>query len=264
MLLVFQDGTEFTNEDISIEDGFAYHADFNGEKDLTLGLTPSAQIRFVLYNNAQELAEFEFGTFVAYIGAEITDGTPASGAVTRTYNDRLYEFAPLGTFIADRPDVVAKETISVMAFDQMQLFDTEMPATLTGLTYPTTLVGLLTAMCNHLSVPLKTSTFLNSTLEISKKPDEFANATMRDVLRWIAEAAGSIARFTRDGELEMAWFSTVNKTFNEGGYSEFTPSWYEVGAVDGLRVRNASESSESVYGSTHDNDYIILGNPFLR
>lgn len=268
VLLEFEDGTTFTNEDISMSNGVQWNTEFNSETDLTVGQCPSAEISFTLLNGANQLRDFAFGKFTAYLGAHITSGTPEQTAKTRTFTEKgqnnLYEFAPLGVFIAHRPNVVRTNMIDVDANDQMSLFDVDMPAKETlGLTYPTTLGTMLTKMCEYLDVPLKNTSFLNNGLAVAKEPKAFNSYTMREVLGLIAEAACSTARFDRDGQLELAWFSNVNKTFDEHNYSEFTQYWYETKAVDGLHIRNADSTTEYVVGQG-DNAYMIQDNPFLR
>ena len=255
---------QFSNEDILITNGVKLTAEFNSETDLTIGLCPSAEIQFDMLNDLGQLADFEFGTFKAYLGAKITSGTPAAGAKTKTFSDGLYEFAPLGTFIAKRPDIVKKNIISVDANDLMTLFDEDMPEpNVLNMTYPTTLSAMAQAMCAYLGVTLKSNTWLNSTLAVTAEPDQFEAATMREVLGWIAEAGCSNARFDRDGLLEFVWFNPVNKSYDEHNYTEFTPTWYATAAIDGLHIRNADSTTEYVVG-TGDNAYMILDNPFLR
>lgn len=261
----YSPSVQFSNEDLVITSGLQLSAEFNSATDLEIGLCPSAEIRFSMWNTEGQLLEFEFGTFTAYLGARIDNGTPEAGAKTKTFTEHgtqaLYEFAPLGTFIAHRPDIVVKKIIDVDANDQMTLFDTNMPTL--NVTYPTTLSGLATALCNQVGVTLKSSSFLNSEITVEAEPEQFENATMREVIGWIAEAAGSIARFDRNGQLEFAWFSTANKTYDEHNYSEYTPSWYETQAIDGLHIRNADSTAEYTYGAGN-NAYMIQDNPFLR
>lgn len=265
----------FSNEDILVNEGVRLSQEFNSETDIAIGLTPSAQIRFTMLNDEEQLAEFGFGTFKAYLGARIDTGTPASGAVTKTFTERgrtvLYEFAPLGTFVTQRPDVVMSNTIDVDANDQMTLFDVDMPsAEDLNITYGNslTLYALATAMCSYIGVTLKQSSWLNSTLTVTAEPDQFDGATMRDVIGWIAEAAASIARFTRDGQLEFVWFTPVNAEFDENNYTEFAATWYETKAIDSLHIRNSDQTSELVLKDqveqTDDNPYLIQDNPFLR
>lgn len=259
---------QFSNEDILVADGVKLTEEFNSETDLTIGLCPSAEIQFTMLNDNGQLTNFAFGTFTAYLGVRITDGEQEETAKTKIFYENesvvIYEFAPIGTFIAQRPDIVRVMTIDVDANDRMTLFDVEMPSkTALGITYPITLSALATAMCNYLGVSLKTNTWLNSDLTVAKEPEQFEAATMREVLGWIAEAGCSNARFNRDGLLEFVWFNPVNRTFNEHNYSDFTPAWYETKEIDGLHIRNADSTTEYTVG-TGKNVYMIQDNPFLR
>ena len=251
----------FSNEDIVITSGLHLTAEFNSATDLEIGLCPSAEIQFSMWNTESQLVDFEFGTFKAYLGAKITSGTPASGAKTKTFTDGLNEFAPLGTFIAHRPDIVVKKIIDVDANDLMTRFDVDMPANLQE--YTGTLAGMAAALCSRAGVSLKSTNFLNAGMSVALTAEQSENKTMRQVLGWIAEAAGSIARFDRDGNLEFAWFNTVNQIYDEHNYKEFTPTWYETRAIDGLHIRNADSTAEYTYGAG-SNAYMIQDNPFLR
>ena len=260
----------FSNEDIMINDGIQVSSTFNGETDLTVGGCPSTEIRFSLRNDQSQLANFGFGKFNAWLGAQITSGTPASGAKTATFTENgitaLYEFAPIGVFVADRPNVVRTNTIRVNAHDQMTLFDVDMPdKTALGITYGngTTLATLLTKMCQYAGVTLKSSNFLNNDIQIKKEPDVFESSTMREVLGLIAEAACSFARFDRNGELEIVWFNQTTKVYDEHKYSDVSQYWYETEAIDKLHIRNADSTTELKIGSG-TNAYLIQDNPFLR
>lgn len=259
----------FSNEDISVSAGLRLAEVFSGSEDLAIGQTPSAQISFTLLNDHGQLANFGFGEFTAYLGARIDSGTPPAGAKTKTFLEggvnRLYEFSPLGVFTAEKPRVIKRSMIEVTAEDRMTLLDEEWPDDLT-VTYPITALELLTAICEYLEVPMEAATaegFLNSDLVLTKKPKQFKNATLREVVGRIAEAACSVARFNRAGELELAWYTQTAKTFDEHDYSEFTPAWFEAGAIDGLHVRNEDATNETVIG-TSENPYLIQNNPFLK
>ena len=260
----------FSNEEIAVTQGVRLTMPFNMEEELTIGLCPSAQIQFSLLNDERQLVDFRFGECAAWLGFRIDNGTPDAGAKTKTFNEDgravTYEFAPLGIFVVERPDIVAKDVIQITASDRMKKFDEEMPSR-TDLGISTgafTILQLLQALCTYVGVTLASTTFLNNDLQVASWPTKyFDGKTMREVLKWIAEAAGSIARFNRDGELEMAWFTTVNMAYDENDYSEFSQTWYETAEMDGLKVRNQGETSESSYG-TDTNPYVIAGNPFLR
>lgn len=264
VLLEFTDANAvFSNEDIVVSAGVELDEMFNSDTDLTIGLCPSAEIRFDMLNDEGQLADFTFGKFKAWLGARIDSGTSPATAKTKTFTGGeypgLYEFTPLGVFIADRPNVVKKKILSITANDQMCLFDVDMPE----LSYPIKLSAMFEAICNAAHVSYKSSTFVNSGFVVSEMPDQFEGATMRDVLQWIAEMACSTLRFDRDGVLEFTWFNPVNSAYDEHSYSDFSPAWFEIKAIDGLRVRNSSSSIETSVGST-GNVYLLQNNPFLR
>lgn len=284
VLLEFTDNTTdpptvetFSNEDIDISEGLGMTVPFNGDEELTIGLCPSAEVRFSLLNDQRQLSDFRFGECSVWIGARIDDGEPEQDAKTAVFTedgeDVLYEFAPVGIFNVERPNIVQRDIIRITANDRMGLFDVEMPSKEDLNLNPTssnpvTILQLLQAMCSHVGATLANSSpdwFLNYDLSFTSWPSKYFNSrTMREVLKWIAEAAGSIARFNRYGELELAWFKNVTAMYNEANYSEFTQTWYEVAAIDGLKVRNQEETSESTVGTDPTNPYVIAGNPFLR
>lgn len=277
VLLEFHDENNaviaFSNEEIVMSRGVQLTAPFNAEKELTIGLCPSMQIRFSLLNDVRQLENFTFGECHAWIGARIDSGTPGLGAKTETFTENgktaLYEFAPLGIFIVERPDIVQRDIIDITANDRMSLFDDDMPDPETiGVTFPTTLGVLADKICLAVGVTLATPNFLNYDLAVNSKPSQIESRTMRDVLKWIAEAAGSIARINRNGEMEIAWFNTTGVVYTETDYKDVTPCWYETAPIDGLKVRNGSDTKESVYDADpqteSENYYVITGNPFLR
>lgn len=265
VLLVFNND-EFSNEDIVMSSGIELSEEFNSETDLTIGIIPSSIISFTMLNDNGQLNDFNFGWFTAYIGAMITSGTPTE--ITRTFVEngisRTYAFAPIGTFYADKPDIIAKKTISVTAYDQMTKFDVDMvDSTTLGITYPTTLSDIFVAICTYVGVSYSSATFFNSDLEVEKEPEDFRMATIRQVLCWMAECACSNLRFNRDSQLEFVWFNTISKTYNENNYKEFTPVWYQTQAINGLYVRNTTLSTEESFGTVKTNNYLIQDNPFL-
>ncbi len=175
-----------------------------------------------------------------------------------------YEFCPLGWFIAERPKAPDKIQIDFTCYDFMQKFETDMPtAAQLGISYPVTIGNLFVKMCEYLGVAYKTDTFINSTAVINREPDAFSSATMRDVLRWIAEAAGSNARFDRDGVLALEWLRSTTQVYEAGGYREFNPYWYETRKVTKLYNRDTQGNAEKTVG-TGDEGYLIQDNPLLK
>lgn len=186
--------------------------------------------------------------------------------VETDYGERVqwYEIVPLGTFIADRPDSPDRIDVHLHCYDRMSKFDKDMPdKTTLGITYPTTIGTLFEKLCLYAEVPFRTSTFINSGAEIAKEPEEFGNATMRTVMGWIAEAAGSNAVFDRDGYLVMRWLTSTATVIDESGYAECVPVWYEVQPANKLHNRQTGSGTESTYGSG-SRGYLIQDNPLLK
>jgi hypothetical protein len=175
-----------------------------------------------------------------------------------------YEFVPLGTFIAKRPNVPDVNQIMFTCHDRMTKFDVDMPdKTDLGITYPCTISNLFEKMCDYVDVPYATSTFINSTATITTEPEAFETATMREVMQWIAEAAASNLRFNRNGILVFDWIRTSGLTLDEHDYIEYSPYWYETTQVDKLYNRK-SESGEDKTVGTGDIGYLIQDNPLLE
>ena len=177
---------------------------------------------------------------------------------------KRYEFVPLGWFTAERPKAPDVIQIDLTCYDFMQKFDDDMPSRSDlNLTYPTTIKNMLDKLCAYVGVSHNASSFINSTATISKEPDDFENVTMREVLKWIAEAAGSNARFNRDGVLELAWLKSTSQSYAATNYSEFNPYWYQTKKVTKLYNRDTQEAKENTYGSG-DEAYLIQDNPLLK
>ena len=179
-------------------------------------------------------------------------------------NKRTYEFVPLGVFNAERPNVPYVNEIHFTCYDRMQRFEEDMPSdSELGLTYPCTFSSLFIKLCTYAGVQYGSTYFINSTATLSERPEDFDEATMREVLQWIAEAAASVARFNRNGVLTMDWLRTTSQSFNETGYSEFNPYWYETKAVTKLYNR-ATDGSYSKTTGSGDEAYLIQDNPLLK
>lgn len=177
---------------------------------------------------------------------------------------KTYEFVPLGKFIADRPDVPEVNEIEFLCNDRMMKFEKDMPSdSELGITYPVTIGDLFTAMCEYLDVPYVTGSFINSVATVSKRPEEFDTATMRDVLKWIAEAAGGNAKFDRDGNLGIEWIRQTQQSYGPDMYMKFLPHWYETATVAKLENRASDGSYDKVSGYG-DETYLIQDNPLLR
>ena len=194
-------------------------------------------------------------------------GYDFAGDVMRVYSEygtvEIYEFAKLGVFKIDTPKKRNTNLISVdTAYDKMKKFDVDASALFAGLTYPITLGGIYSALCNFVGVESVTTTFINSTRSFSVAPIDAEGIIARDILSWIAEAACSFARMTRDGKLELAWFAGTDFKIPDAQYFKTDMAEYSVPAIDKLQI-SSSETDIGVIIGTGTNGYQILDNPFL-
>ena len=175
-----------------------------------------------------------------------------------------YEFVPLGYFTAERPNAPDTIQIDMTCYDFMQKFEEDMQSAETlGFSYPVTFGTLLQKICDYVGVTLKSSTFINSTARLTEKPGDFDTATLRDVVKWIAEAGAGVARFNRDGQLEIDWIRSTTQTFTPTDYGTFDPYWYKTKRITKLYNRDTHNVTEKTVG-TGDEGYLIQDNPLLR
>ena len=175
-----------------------------------------------------------------------------------------YEFVPLGHFVADRPNVPTVNEIDFNCNDLMMKFEKDMPDDTTlELTYPLAISTLLDKMCSYVGGTNGVGSFINDSATISSRPEEFNSATMRDVLKWIAEAAGGNIKFNRNGELKIKWLQQTQQAYGPNMYKTFNPYWYETSTVTQLKNRASDGSYDNSSGSG-DEIYLIQDNPLLR
>lgn len=130
--------------------------------------------------------------------AELDGGEPD------TFVDEYY-WANIGTYIIEEPTAQEQETIITLKGADYLANAAGITWT-DGLTYPKTVIQILTEACSQSGITLKSTTFTNSTQSIATKPVWDENTTCRDVIGYIACLGCGFARIDRDGELEIIGF----------------------------------------------------------
>ncbi len=175
-----------------------------------------------------------------------------------------WEYVPLGTFHIDTPTKRKVATISCEALDGMQKFNVDADDWWAGLTWPMTRGMLLGKLCEFVGVPLKTNMFLGSQTSIPSAPIAGNGLTGKDVLGWIAESAGSYARMSRAGALELVWFTAQDVTLSRNQHFGDAPAEYTTPAITALHVMVMnSDLGVVVPDNPGDNEYQIMDNPLL-
>lgn len=172
-----------------------------------------------------------------------------------------YTYVDLGLFYADRPAKTKTNIISIDGYDGMSKF--EVSTENMQITFPITLYGLLDTVCGFVGIEHKVKSFENQGITLTEATDIFQNTTAREVLGFIAEAAGVNAKIDYDGKLMFAWWSDTDLVLDESDYSTFVPIEYTVKPIDRLQIRN-SDTDIGVLVGSGTNGYVIQENPFLN
>lgn len=173
-----------------------------------------------------------------------------------------YEYVPLGKFIIDTPAKRKINLVAISAFDRMSRFDVDATEFWSGIEYPTTIGDIFAGLCEFVGVPRATLTFINSTRSFAEAPATYDAITAREILKWVAEAACSYARMTRDGEVELVWFGTEAVSIPMTQYFSIDAAEYNVPQINKLQVMSAENDIGVIIG-TGTNGYQIVDNPML-
>ena len=176
-----------------------------------------------------------------------------------------WEYCPLGIFTAVAPKRRVQK-VSVTGMDRMEKFDADASDWWNSISWGSglTLHTLLQQMCAQLGVTLTTSNTYPNANVVVKNPLSANGLTYRDILRYIAEAGCSYARFDRDGALELAWFSTSKNapTINASRYFTAETAEYSVPVITTVQLLADADDVGVTVGSG-SNGYQIVDNPFL-
>lgn len=255
---------------------------------VALSSPPGRQVTCMLYYNGIVYCRLQTGAIIAY---NDSTGAPKSAVVVTSIMDKKfrswsgksiaykdntldiwigrqhkqYEFVPLGVFNAERPNVPTVNMVHFTCYDMMQKFDVDMPSdSALGITYPISFTDLFIKLATYENLQYLTDGItINANAQLHGRPEAFDNATMRDVLQWLAEATGSVARINRDGKLVMDWVRSTDTVIDEHGYSEFNPYWYQTKQITKLHNRSSDGEYNIIIGSGTEG-YLIQDNPLLR
>lgn len=182
---------DLTDEDV-VDGSFRYDRSGLSGDTMAPGGVKASDLSVTLLNKGGRYDDVQFsgGLLTAQYGIKTASGD--------------YEWVPLGTFNIDdvsRPTSV----ITLGAMDNLLLFD--VPFSDVGVTFPATNLQILSAMCNHVGVTLKTSSFVNASYTVQTAPD--GSLSCRDILSDICEMAAGFARCDYAGALEIVQWHGV-------------------------------------------------------
>lgn len=247
--ITFADNTVLGKADVAITgDGVKITDILNGDTDYTFGKAVCKQVEMTLFNVDNKFNNFDFTQeFTLQIGVKV-------GAA--------FQYVTVGVFKGERPDKVRGKLIDFTAYDRMQKFEVSVSDFIENMKFPVTLGAVFSSLCAAVGVEPITTTFTNSTKNFTFNPFSTSDYTAREVLAWIAEAAGCYARVNADGKVELSTFTTNSYKILKTDRFEMSESEFETPVVGKLECYT-SYGDQLVTAGTGTNTYVISDNPFL-
>ena len=245
------------------QDGIKYTEYYNPEYNVTIGRAVSSQVEMTLLNTDGALDNFTYGRCKIYL--DVYDSANSTWLA-----------CPMGVYIIDLPTRRKSQLIHAFGYDQMQKLDGICDTWWAGLNFSggLTLLQIVNSMASQIGVSVSTATasaIVNSSVTYTADPFDCVETTYREVLELIAEATGTVARFDRDGALDLKWFKAAQIGGNTVEIDTDTVgnqclsidlAEYQVAAIDLLKVKIAEDDVGVTVGSG-TNQYTILDNLFL-
>lgn len=247
--ITFADNTVLGKADVAITgDGVKITDILNGDTDYTFGKAVCKQVEMTLFNVDNKFNNFDFTQeFTLQIGVKV-------GAA--------FQYVTVGVFKGKRPDKIRGKLIDFTAYDRMQKFEVSASDFIENMKFPVTLSAVFSSLCAAVGVEPITTTFTNSTKNFTFNPFSTSDYTAREVLAWIAEAAGCYARVNADGKVELNTFTTNSYKILKTDRFEMSESEFETPVIGKLECYT-SYGDQLVTAGTGTNTYVISDNPFL-
>ena len=246
------------------QDGIKFTEYYNPEYNVTIGRAVSSQIEMTLINTDGALNNFAFGRCKVYL--DVYDSVNSTWLA-----------CPMGVYIIELPTQRRSQLIHAFGYDQMQKLDVICDSWWNGLDFSggLTLLQIVNSMASQVGVSVSTDTasaIINSTVTYTSAPLSCVEVTYRELLELIAEATGTVARFDRDGSLDLKWFTTplisgstiaINADTVGNQCLGIDIAEYFVKTIDKINVKIA-EGDVGISVGSGTNQYTILNNLFLN
>lgn len=245
------------------QDGIKFTEYYNPEYNVTIGRAVSSQVEMTLMNTDGRLNNFTYGRCKIYL--DVYDSANSAWLP-----------CPMGVYIIEQPTRRKSQIIHAFGYDQMSKLDEICDGWWASLDFSSgiTLRNLIDDIAIVFNGPVTAGTYttiLNSSVTYTEPPFDCVEKTYREVLALIAEATGTVARFDRDGVLDLKWFNpaqisgnTVQIDTDTVGNQCFAIdiAEYQSHEIDMLKVKNADDDSTVSIGSGL-NKYTIFDNLLL-
>lgn len=236
---------------------------FNHDLNVCIGETVSAQIGMTLINSDGALNNFTFGRCKVYIDLYDPD-------------NETWLPCPMGVYNIDIPKRRRVQLVTATGFDQMQRLDIIADAWWNGMDWAAgiTTAQIVQSLCSTVGVALSpnaVSNMANANVSFTASPFTAVEMTYRDILSYLAEFTGTIARFDRNGALDLKWYAAAQI---DGATAQIDTDTignpclsievaeYTFPQISQLNVK-ATDTDVGVSIGSGSNVYSILNNPLL-
>lgn len=258
---------DLVDKDIMM-DSFVYTDGSQPSDDFTIGGTVASTVEFTLsdkeaYNDINLIGAKVIPTIKMLVLAGIdAHFIQPSQPSKMTDSEDKWEHIPLGQFNIDVVDR-QRDVIVVKAMDNMIYLDK--PYSKSKLRYPASLKAIYNDICSVGGVSTATSTFPNDDYMVNVRPDK--DLTLRNVLGFVAELAGSFSKFDRYGYLKLKWYGEEGITITPDNRMSLQLESEDIG-ITGIQFTSPDKDSndnEIVYVIGTD-DYVldISDNPLIQ
>jgi len=218
-----------------------------GTAILSMGLTQAV-------NSGEMLTLGSVCAAVAEISL-MTDGTCpiAQGEEFTLYKEGNGRRWCLGRFTAQKPQWSSRYRLKLTAYDPVAKLDRDMTRALAARTdWPYTLGELARWVCDTCGVPLGSEGFPNAEFPVERFAAE--GITGRQILSFIAEAAGRFCRADENGQIIFDWYRqegciAIGQTFRYGLETEFYQGELQISGME------AAQTGENLALTVTDHHY---------
>lgn len=115
----------------------------------------------------------------------------------------------IGVFTCEKPEKDGSNKYKVTAYDNVTKLDIDVSSWLNALTFPISISSFATQLATKCGLEFANSAPING--DYSVQAFTATNVTGRELMKMVAQAAGSFIRANANGELEYAWYVTNSK-----------------------------------------------------
>ncbi len=175
----------------------------------------------------------------------------------------------VGIFLLQSVERRSRHLYRLTACDRVGKLDADLTGWLNGLTgWPYTLQSFAGMVCAACGLTLSTASVPNGTYPVPKFTA--GSVTGRQLMGFIAQAAGCFCRAGADGTLELAWYTAAPVALQKDGENFYYSGGlqyadYTVAPVQKVQLRQTAQDVGTLYpdDAAATNTLILTGNPLL-